>query len=217
MFFPAWLRGGVLVLTIIFCLVAADAAIAANVSCPERPDGYISDYAEVLGDVGQLEQKLDAFEQDTTNEVYVAVVDSLGEASAEDYTATLFNKWNIGKENLDNGVLFLVGVNDRRVHIKTGYGLGSFLNEEVTREIIDNEVTPAFSLGDFRGGIEKGVGAIIAAIRGDYHQDEEDDNSSGRWIFLVVLLLVIMTVVVVSINGDQKGRRKIGRRKTNNR
>ena len=217
MFFPAWLRGGALVLTIISFWLAAEVVVAGDVSCPERPTGYISDYAEALGDVSQLEQKLEAFEQETTNEVYVAVVNSLGEASAEDYTTTLFNKWNVGKENLDNGALFLVGVNDRQVYIKAGYGLGSTLTEEIRREIISNEVTPAFSAGDFTVGVEKGTGAIIAAIQGDYRQAEEPENGSGRWIFLLVLLLVVLTVVVISRNGDSSMKRHSRRSKTKRR
>lgn len=216
MFFPTWVRGGVLVLTIIFFLPAA-VAVAGDVFYPEQPLGYVSDYAEALGDVGHLEQKLDTFEQDTANEVYVAVVDSLGGARVEDYTATLFNKWNIGKESLDNGALFLVGVNDRQVYIKAGYGLGSTLTEEIRQEIIDNEVTPAFSAGDFTKGVEKGTGAIMAAIQDDYYQVEEPANSYGRWIFLIVLLLVVLTVVVVSMSSSSKRSRRVIRNNPRNK
>lgn len=205
MFFPGKLKGGVLVLVSALLFVATGVA-AAGVNCPENPSGYISDYAEVLEDDSQLEEALEAFEKETGHEVYVAVVDSLGESSGEDYATTLFNKWGIGKENLDNGALFLVGVNDRQVHIKSGYGLSSYLTGEVTKTIIDNDIAPAFSTGDFQGGVVKGVESILAAIQGDYRQEVEDNNGQGHWVFLIILLLVIASVVVISMAGGQKRR-----------
>ncbi|MBU1177621.1 TPM domain-containing protein [Patescibacteria group bacterium] len=207
MFFPGRLKGRVLVLAIILFLATTNLAAAGTVSCPERPRGYVSDYAAVLGDTSQLEDQLDSFEKNTSNEIYVAVVDSLGEASGEDYTTTLFNKWNIGKENLDNGALFLVGINDRQVNIKAGYGLGSVLTGEVTKTIIDNEITPAFSTGAYKEGVEKGVGAIIATIQGNYRQELTASGGHGLWVFLIIFILVVVTVVVISVTVGQKRQR----------
>ena len=65
-------------------------------------------------------------------------------ATPKDFTTELFNYWEIGKAESDNGILFLVSTSDRRVEIETGYGIEPILPDAKVGNIIDTKITPRF-------------------------------------------------------------------------
>ena len=201
------------VLGIVLILLSCNIARAADISCPERPQGYVSDYANVLGDVSQLESQLENFEKQTSNEAYVVTVGTLDGAGIEEYALTLFNKWSIGKEREDNGVLLLTAIEDRQIRIEVGYGLESTLSGDLADKIISHEVAPAFSRGDYQQGITDGAQAIIQTLNGQYQAEEKSVNDHGKWIFLIVVLVVAVSIVLISMTSGRIRHRKVrGRR-----
>ena len=73
-----------------------------------------------------------------------------------------------GQGGADNGVLLLVARADREMRIEVGYGLEGALPDAVASRIIRHELRPAFRAGDFDGGVQAGVAAILQAITGTY-------------------------------------------------
>lgn len=128
--------------------------------------GYVTDTADMIsaGEQQKLEQRLDAYEKETSNEIAVVTVSSLEGETIEYYAVKLFEQWKIGKEDKDNGVLFLVSKNDREMRIEVGYGLEPVITDGSAGSIIRNTVTPAFKEGNFDKGIAEGVEAIITDI-----------------------------------------------------
>ena len=57
------------------------------------------------------------------NQVVVAIFRSLDGESLEDFSIRLAQAWRIGQKGLDNGVIFLVFLDDRKMRIEVGYGL----------------------------------------------------------------------------------------------
>ena len=74
--------------------------------------------------------------------------------------------WKLGKKGKDNGVLFLISKQDRRMRIEVGYGLEGDLTDLESGRILSDVVAPYFRNGDFGGGIEHGVDAILASLQG---------------------------------------------------
>ena len=64
----------------------------------------------------------------------------------------------------DNGALFLVAKNDRKMRIEVGYGLEGVLTDVTSRRIIAENVAPLFREGRFAAGIDAGVDRIIAVV-----------------------------------------------------
>jgi uncharacterized protein len=85
----------------------------------------VNDYAGVLDAAarGQLESRLAAGEGATGVQVVMAVFPSLEGESLEDFSIRLAEKWRVGDKRLDNGVIMLLFVRERRVRIEVGYGL----------------------------------------------------------------------------------------------
>src|SRR5690606_8501346 len=101
--------------------------------------------------------------------------------------------WRLGHEGLDNGVLLLVVVNERKLRIEVGYGLEGDLTDASAASIIQNQIAPYFRHGDYAGGVEAGLRAIIARIEGsDVGPTAVETNrrkgSGGGYGFLLFVL-----------------------------
>ncbi len=68
-------------------------------------------------------------------------------------------------EGQNNGVLFLVALDDRKMRIEVGYGLEPVITDGRAGRIRDNDVLPSFKKGDYEGGIVAGVNSIEDYIR----------------------------------------------------
>jgi len=114
-----------------------------------------------------LESRLAQLERETGSQVAVLLVKTTAPEDIAAYSIRVVEAWRLGREKFDDGVLFLVAVEDRRMRIEVGYGLEGALPDARARRIIDEIVAPHFRRGDFAGGIDAGVDAIAAAIRGE--------------------------------------------------
>jgi uncharacterized protein len=68
---------------------------------------------------------------------------------------------------VDDGVLFVIAKQERRMRIQTGRGVQGVLTDALSKRIIAERVSPRFRAGDFAGGIHEGVDAILKAIEGE--------------------------------------------------
>src|SRR3546814_16260114 len=73
----------------------------------------------------------------------VATVASLEGHDVGDYGYRLGRAWGIGGKEANDGVVFLIAPNDRRMNISVGYGLEPILNDALSGRIIPDVVTPA--------------------------------------------------------------------------
>ena len=81
-----------------------------------------------------------AFEAETTNQVVLLVVPSLEGDSLEDFSIRVAEAWKVGQKGRDNGVIFLVAVEDRKARIEVDGGMpqhghGLPTRPQVTREL----------------------------------------------------------------------------------
>ncbi len=121
-------------------------------------------------DAGQraaLEERLALLERETGSQVAVLLVKTTAPEDIAAYSIRVVDAWRLGREKVDDGVLFLIATGDRRMRIEVGYGLEGALPDARARRIIDTAVAPHFRRGDYAGGINAGVDAIEAAIRGE--------------------------------------------------
>ncbi|PIR92837.1 methanol dehydrogenase [Candidatus Falkowbacteria bacterium CG10_big_fil_rev_8_21_14_0_10_43_10] len=178
-----------IIITILF-LAALPVSAYYN---PGSPSGFVNDFAGVIdGAVKQsLEQKLVAFEKETSNEISVVTVKNLGGDYIENFAEKLFKDWGIGKKDNDNGALVLVAVEDRKMRIEVGYGLEGALTDAQSNWIINNEMKPAFQAGKYGEGISLAVDKIIGATKGEYVASDDNNNGAGGWNWEFIFWLVI--------------------------
>jgi uncharacterized protein len=149
-------------------LIAATLSVAMIVSAAEVPflTGRVTDNAEILspGTRSSLTERLKAHEDGTGNQIAVLTVPTLEGENIEDYAVKVFAAWKLGKKGKDNGILIMVVPKDRRMRIEVGYGLEGALPDARAGAIIRDVMTPRFKTGDYDGGVEAGVKAVIEVL-----------------------------------------------------
>ncbi len=157
-------------LLLLALLLGGLAVASAELAVPPPPTRRINDYAGALpaGERERLEEKLAERERTSSNQVVVAIFPSLRGESLEDYSIRLAQAWRIGQKGLDNGVILLVFLEDRRMRLEVGYGLEPTLTDALAASIIRDVVAPRFREGRLADGIEAGLDAIAQAIAGTY-------------------------------------------------
>lgn len=166
---------------------------------PGTPTGFVNDFAGMLT-VEQrqsLETKLSGFQNDTSNELSVVTISSLGGDTIENFAVKLFEDWGIGKKNKNNGVLLLISRDDRQMRIEVGYGLEGALTDAQSFWIIQSVLKPAFQRGDYYGGINSGVDSVISITKGEFKPDTSSNSNNGFNANTVFFLLWVSWIFFV--------------------
>ena len=200
--------------TAVLLLVLSASAAQAALSVPPPPIRYVTDYAGALSpaDRERLEQKLAARERDSRNQVVVAIFRQLAGESLEDYSIRLAQAWRIGQKGLDNGVIFLVFVEDRKMRIEVGYGLDATLTDAISASIIRDVVAPRFREGRMADGIGAGLDAIDQAIAGTYRGGPASTAPRGLlplipWAIVIGVVVMVLATLVMGLKERADERR----------
>lgn len=114
-----------------------------------------------------IEAKLAALERTKGAQIAVLLVPTVKPEAIEEYALRVAETWKLGRKGIDDGVLLLVAMQDRKLRIEVGYGLEGALPDAVAKSIIADTIAPRFKTGDYYGGIDAGVNAMIALIDGE--------------------------------------------------
>jgi uncharacterized protein len=173
---------------------------------PPPPARYFNDYAGLVAaaDAERLDGKLRAFDEQTSNQVVVAVFPELPSPSLEDFTIRTAQSWRAGRKKLDNGVVLFVFVKDRKSRLEVGYGLEGALPDVTAKQILDDVMAPRFRASNYAGGLEAAIDAIIAATRGEYKAEPKAAPSPGIDPVVLITIIVIL-FIVLRVWGSRRG------------
>jgi uncharacterized protein len=171
---------------------------------PPPPAAYFNDYAHVVsaGTAAQLNQTLEDFERQSSDQIVVAVFPKMqSDSSIEDYTVRVAQSWRVGQKDKNNGAVLFIFVQDHKMFLQVGYGLEGVLPDALCKRIIDEQITPRFKAGDFDGGLIAGVQSILAATKGEYKGNgqtvAEQLGRLEKIAPLIFSLFVIALIVIV--------------------
>lgn len=187
---------------LLFCCLAAQ-GVAGPIPAPPAPKRYVEDKASLLAPAAaeSLNKRLEDYEKSTSNQVVVAIYPSLPPgAELAQFSTDTFEAWGVGQKREDNGVVIFIFSQDRKMFIATGRGLEGALPDATCKTIITEEMVPRFKQGDYAGGIDAAVTAIMAAAKGEYQgngrtvadsnlQSSEESSAQG-WIFILFLVIL---------------------------
>ena len=165
---------------------------------------HVTDLAQTLSaaDKSALEAKLADWEARTTNQLAVLIVPTTQPEPIEAYSLRVAEKWQIGRKGHDNGALFLVAKDDKKMRIEVGYGFEGTLTDATSRRIIAENVAPYFREGKFAAGINAGVDRIISVVSEGkplppLPSSRTARHAGGGFDFGTVLLLLFIVVPLV--------------------
>lgn len=201
-----------LLLSIFLLTQMAVAQIEKELPTRPSPPTLVVDYTGTLAPDQQeaLERKLVSFDDSSSSQVAVVIVETTGDRDIADYAVALGRAWGIGNKEFNNGVLLLIAKTDRKLWIATGYGLEGALPDITAKQIVEAVITPKFKENDFYKGLDEGTDAIIAATKGEYtapaNYRSGKDKKGIPGILIFLLVFVILSIFKRGKNGGNYDR-----------
>jgi len=181
------LRWIILSLVIAVCTLS----VVAQVKFPELKQ-HVNDFTNTLSfqEWQEVDRLLKSYEDTTSTQVVVLMVNTLDGESIEEYANKTFALNKIGQAKKDNGVLLVIAKQDHKVRIEVGYGLEGSLTDAVSSQIIRQEILPHFRADNYFGGIVTGVDAIIRTTRGEYQANKRGNKAPAVSIGLIFFIIM---------------------------
>lgn len=149
-------------------LLACNIARADLLAVPQLKS-RVTDLTQTLSAQQQsyLEAKLSAFEQQKGSQIALLIVPSTQPEDIAQYAIRVVEQWKVGREKIDDGLLVLVAKDDRKLRIEVGYGLEGAIPDLIAKRVITEVISPRFKQGDYFGGLDAGVDALIGLVEGE--------------------------------------------------
>lgn len=176
-------RGLAGVLLTVLLLMGLTPAVLAAV--PDRPENkYVLDSAGVISSSTEREivkENQELF-RECGAEVVIVAVDFLGGQDIQDYTYELFNSWEIGSQERNNGILLVMAIaeGDGDYYAQAGYGIDSYFDGAKLQELLDEYLEEDFARGDYDRGVEKFFDAVTDELE-DYYKDYQENETYGGY------------------------------------
>lgn len=180
---------------------------------PEKPiklkdQKGVYDYIGLLSkrDSLSLENKLIRYSDTTSTQIVVAIIPSTKGENINYLAAKWLSKWGLGQKKEDNGVLFILAKDDRKIAISTGYGVEHLLTDFQSKRIIEQIIIPQFKKGDYYTGLNKGADYVFKTLNGEF-KGTRKKNKQGfdPGIIFFIIIVIIFFIIISKGNKNNKG------------
>ncbi|MCB9264189.1 MAG: TPM domain-containing protein [Lewinellaceae bacterium] len=170
----------------------------------QNGNGYVSNPDNILSgeEVQQLNTLITELERNSTAQVAIVIVNSIGEDNPKEFATRLFQYWGIGQSDKDNGLLIFTVMDQRRTEFETGYGLEGVLPDVICYRIGMQELVPYFREGKYGQGLYAATAKIKETLESPEALEEIRSEMKGKepfrpvpglpavlgWYFVVVLI-----------------------------
>ena len=184
--------------------------LCAQLPSPSVPPRLVNDYTGVLSQaqVNALEQILVDYNDTTSNQFVVLLVNDLQGYDIEQYATEIGQRWGVGQKGKNNGAVIVVKPNTDReegeVGISIGYGLEEYITDATAKRIVEKEMIPSFKENDYFIGILKAVTVMMDLCSGKFSQDDYD-KGGGSTILGAIILIGIALIVFFGNSGNHSG------------
>lgn len=198
-------------LLFLFFFLLQGGAFAEDIKMPAPiGDIYVQDFAEILtqAEIAELRNLGRSIEDQTTAQVSVLTVDTIGENTIEEYANAAFRQYGIGSEQQNNGVLLVIAVTDRLIRIEVGYGLEGRIPDGKAGQILDQHAIPYLQNDQPNQAILQTYKALANEVLAEYGQEgglsttegQARQTSGEEGIGIPPWLLILIVVVVVFLD-----------------
>lgn len=181
-----------------------------------------------------LTNKIKQYRDSSTNVIVVITQKTLkdtvtGEVyQLEEAAKHYFNNWGIGLKEKNNGVLFFVVKDDRKIRIATGSGIEDVLTNEDCQLIIDEHIVPNFKNKAYYKGLNEAIDQVMQTMSPELfpqvnestggsnevpsavtsqsysynNRNAGNDNSVIPFLILVGLIIAIVWAIIKKFGND---------------
>lgn len=143
-----------------------------------EPNRLVNDYIGLLRpqETQALESRLVAFNNTTSIQIAVVIMDDLGGEEAQQVATDIGQKWGVGQKGIDNGIIFLIvkySENAREKYslqkhgdwfIATGYGLEPYITDLEAKQIGETRFIPYAREDRYFVGIDETIVALMESL-----------------------------------------------------
>ena len=161
-----WPGQGLALRALVSITLFATQAAAAELGVPALR-ARVNDYAGILSRAEQdrIERKLADFESQTTHQIGILTVASLGGEDIAAYSLRVAKAWGLGQRGYSNGILVTVATEDRKIRIELGRGMEAYISNDLAKSVIDSKMRPWFRQGQYARGLDESLDLLMAAAR----------------------------------------------------
>ena len=167
----AWLdlRAAVVALFASLISLMGGLALAQAVLPVPALTGRVVDQTATLtpAQVETLTAKLAAIETQRGAQVVVLLVPTTQPEDIAAYGQRVADVWKVGRRDVGDGVVIVVAKNDRRVNIQIAKSLEGAVPDVMAGRIINEQITPAFKVNDYAGGLNAAIDRLDLRISGE--------------------------------------------------
>ena len=191
---------------LLFLFLVGNITAQGDFPAVPNPPKLVNDFTNTLSssEVANLENKLVAYNDSTSTQVTIVIIRSVGQYDISDYTFQLGEKWGIGQAKLDNGVLSLAAMDDRKVFIATGYGMEGVLPDILAKRIVDQIIVPNFKMQAYYDGLDKATDMIFKLASGEYEAEKVTSTGEhgGAIIFFLIFIFIFVILPMIKNRKD---------------
>ncbi|MGX7150022.1 TPM domain-containing protein [Enterococcus ureasiticus] len=187
----------------------------------DRNNIFVSDNAKVLKNdtkkkIYQINKEFSQFNDG--QQFMIVTIQSLPEyTTIETFASEVFNQLGIGQADKNNGILYVMSIDDRKTRIEVGYGLEATVSDAQAGSILDDEDT----VSDFKDkAYDQGVSRIIdqlyaqiGSITPEYDlkiKDAKELLSNAKAaiiVFVICIFICLLTGVLFMIQAKKLKQR----------
>lgn len=220
----------VLLFLSILISVCAFGQIDKVIPAKPSPPRLVNDYAGVLTPAQReaLENKLVAYDDSTSNQIAVIILPTISDSTTgvqyedEEVALEILRRWGVGTEK-NNGVVLLIALKERAIRIETGYGLEGAIPDITAKNIIENDIKPAFQQEFYYRGLDEATNSLILAAAGEYtapegYRDRGRKSGGGISLGKIIIAFIILMFIMNRFGGggggggyaSRRGYRRVG-------
>jgi len=218
----------ILVSILLFALPSATARVWSPQEFPnvqsEDASRFVSDPENLMSASvrAEVDRYLASVRSETTCEIEVAIVPSMGDMSVEEWSEELFSLHKPGKKDRDNGILVVISPDDRVARISVGYGAEGVIPDISANRIIQRDIIPYMRDGDLDGAVVNSTRSIGEALSDPAVAEELRSEQTSEsdvegipidilWNFLLIVAgMAFLFTLVLFIHDIRESRRRVG-------
>jgi uncharacterized protein len=129
----------------------------------------VMDVADLLPapEEAHLNSRLLTFSKEKGSQIVILIVPTTQPEDIFSYSFRVAETWKPGRKGVDDGVVLVIAVQDRKTHLQVGYGLEGAIPDARAKQILQDIIRPYFKAGNYPAGIDAGVDAVITLINGE--------------------------------------------------
>jgi uncharacterized protein len=154
-----------------------------------------------------LDRRLENYEHQSGHQLLVYIGQTTGDAPIEDWAVRAFEKWKVGRKEIDDGLVLFIMAQDRKLRVEVGYGLESEVPDALASRVINEVIIPRIQAGDRDSAVTSGIDALVGIIGGQGLPPAAQRGRNGRspqpvglgqLILYGIIGLVILVVLITN-------------------